>query len=151
AADRRVSLLLGLTLLVVPGLSHDRSRPGAIEDRREVARLVPRMLISERRVDGDLALPCTPLLDPRGDVPGDPVEEGAEPAGTRGIDLLESAALAEALHEDLLERIVDIVRPRRVLPACLKVRARDRSIPAGEALAPGGVSCCGLPDRDPAR
>ena len=94
---------------------------------------------------GLLTLP----LEAAGDVANDAAEEGAETPGPVGA--VEDAVGAEALHEHLLDGILQVAPAGGVPPPRGQAGADQRLIAVNEFLSPGRIPRGGRFDHGPAR
>jgi hypothetical protein len=68
----------------------------------------------------------------------------------RRIGLLQDASLPEALQENFLHGVIELLLIARVVPARGKISPDDRGVAADEVLAVGPAPCGGRLDYRPA-
>ena len=83
-----------------------------------------------RRLAGELSRP--PRLGPQRDVAHGTVEERAEPPGSIGPRALEQAAVPQALDEDVLDGVVEVLEQLRAPPARRQVGPDHGRVPGRE-------------------
>ncbi len=132
-APQRFAPAARLVLLKARGFSEDRLGPGPVEVARQTGVVIGDSVEGSAGFGGLFAR-AVRLAAP-GDVAGDAVEEGPEAVASREVKVFEGAAAAQALHEDVLHDVFEILQQRRAAPTGGKIVAKDRGVAPGELLA----------------
>lgn len=129
-----LALLLGALELDGHRVLHQGAGPGKVEGTRE------RRLVSVDRVEVEVGhgLHFSALealtFEAEGDVAHDAIKVTPEAGAALGRKPLQRAALLEALQEDLLGGVLDVLGQVAVTPTGLEIGLCHRDVPGGELL-----------------